>query len=581
MLTPIQMRTKTKWKRTLVASGLVAGLSSILIVAGCASDTEGNAGSGKEGDASHTEAASNQQGASEESTKARGSISVAIYDRGNIPADEGTIENNRWTRYMNENGPVDVKYVAIPRFDSIAKYNTLFASSSAPDLIFEYDSNYRDQLYQQKQLLPIDDELLKTYAPDYYDYLEQYPLMRKIGTKEDGQLYELGAVGTMLPNHVLFIRKDWLDALHLPIPQTTEELFQTAKAFAEQDPDGNGKDDTYGFSLSFVSGMMLDYMFGNVFTIYEKYPWYIQEDELVHDWERSAAAVSYKKRIYDEGLVDKDFLTDTKGEKAKQDWVNGKLGIYGANGGFNDVTMYEALMNVNPDAEIVPIALPESEFGQFSPALTTPIRKTAAINASAKDPGAVLEYVNFLIQPETTTTLSFGIEGEHFERKENGCPIAINPEKRKQEMGYQGDMNMLNWRDVQNPECFGVTAYLNPDMSSLSEAAAGLAKLRVDGYALYVNKETPLPLYTMMDYMPSMPQDLQMLNTNALNAIQDIWVKAIIGGTSYTVDQAVADAKAAWDRAGGERVDDWYKQWYQENKETAILTEDIYSLTGN
>ena len=43
--------------------------------------------------------------------KKRGSITVSIYDNGSIPAEEGTAEENRWTRWLNENGPVDVKFV--------------------------------------------------------------------------------------------------------------------------------------------------------------------------------------------------------------------------------------------------------------------------------------------------------------------------------------------------------------------------------------------------------------------------------------------------------------------------------------
>ena len=57
----------------------------------------------------------------------RAQITVTVYDRGNVPAAEGTIEKNRWTRWINENGPVDVTFVAIPRVNPQEKLNTLFA----------------------------------------------------------------------------------------------------------------------------------------------------------------------------------------------------------------------------------------------------------------------------------------------------------------------------------------------------------------------------------------------------------------------------------------------------------------------
>ncbi|WP_416968934.1 sugar ABC transporter substrate-binding protein [Streptomyces sp. 4F14] len=44
----------------------------------------------------------------------------------------------------------------------------------------------------------------------------------------------------------LFIRKDWREKLGLPVPKTWAELLTLAKAFADKDPDGDGKKDTYG-----------------------------------------------------------------------------------------------------------------------------------------------------------------------------------------------------------------------------------------------------------------------------------------------------------------------------------------------
>ena len=94
----------------------------------------------------------------------RPKITVTIYDRGKVPASEGTIEENRWTRWINENGPVDVEFVAIPRTNSGDKLYVLFASGTAPDLVFEYSPAVRSTLYQQGQLMPLS-EALEKYWP--------------------------------------------------------------------------------------------------------------------------------------------------------------------------------------------------------------------------------------------------------------------------------------------------------------------------------------------------------------------------------------------------------------------------------
>jgi multiple sugar transport system substrate-binding protein len=46
--------------------------------------------------------------------------------------------------------------------------------------------------------------------------------------------------------NLLFIRKDWLTKLNLSEPKTWDDVVAVAKAFTTQDPDGNGKADTYG-----------------------------------------------------------------------------------------------------------------------------------------------------------------------------------------------------------------------------------------------------------------------------------------------------------------------------------------------
>ena len=62
----------------------------------------------------------------------------------------------------------------------------------------------------------------------------------------DGHQYGLPEPPPLPKREGLVIRKDWLDKLGLEVPTTPEELLAVAKAFTEQDPDGNGKNDTYG-----------------------------------------------------------------------------------------------------------------------------------------------------------------------------------------------------------------------------------------------------------------------------------------------------------------------------------------------
>ncbi|MNH95615.1 Lipoprotein LipO precursor [compost metagenome] len=65
----------------------------------------------------------------------------------------------------------------------------------------------------------------------------------------NGRLYGLPNVAIHADSpSLLWVRQDWLDRVELPAPRTFEDIEAIAKAFIEQDPDGNGKRDTVGLS---------------------------------------------------------------------------------------------------------------------------------------------------------------------------------------------------------------------------------------------------------------------------------------------------------------------------------------------
>ncbi|WP_238653070.1 extracellular solute-binding protein [Paenibacillus piscarius] len=499
----------------------------------------------------------------------RGSITVSLYDRGSVPAEEGTMSDNRWTQWVNENGPVNVKYVTVPRFESLQKFNVLFASKSAPDLIFEFDTAYQGQLYNQKQLLPLDD-LIDSSSTEYKAMLEKYPALRKAGTMADGKLYTVGRPVQFGPQHYLFIRNDWLKKLNLEVPTTPEELLKVAKAFTEQDPDGNGKADTYGTGLSFVAGIILNNMFGTGFTLFgeDQYPWVLENDQVVHDWDRIKAAVSFQKELYAAGVADKDFVTDKNGEKQKQDWISGKLGIYGGNGA--DVSTYETLKKNSPEAEVIPIALPTTEFGQFSPTLTSPIQMTGMVNAAAKDPESVMKMIDFMVTETYTTTIQNGIEGVHYKKTADGRAEVIDPEKNKKELEYNRDMGMLTPLIGKN---YGLKNKVNP-----TPAEQDFIEIYKMAEKLYMNPDRPIVGITQKAFLPLLPQELTQINTNANKTILDRAMQAIVSSDPASVDQFIEEAKGVWEKAGGTKVDEFYASWYQEHKADAIMLKDIYEM---
>ncbi|WP_246608593.1 extracellular solute-binding protein [Paenibacillus agaridevorans] len=552
----------TQQRKQRIGKGMLLTVAAAMLLAGCSDG--GNGATTNKGSQSGGEPSQKTQTSDPTATpETRGDITVTVYDRNNIPPEEGNWDKNRWTEWINEEGPANVKFVPVPRWESLQKLNVLFASKSAPDLILEYDTGYRNQWYAQKLLQPID-EMVEQHSTTYKALMEQFPQLRKLGTKDDGKLYEVGRVSPLGAGHQLFIRQDWLDELKLETPGTADELREVAKAFASQDPDRNGAADTFGLNLSGNGFSILSHMFG-----YGEVMWRFEGEEFIHEWDRLRASVAFQKELFDAGVVDKDFLADKNGEKAKQDFLTGKLGIYLHQSlNAND---YDTFKQNNPDGKLAILQLPSSTFGQFSPVIGSPIQMVGAVNAAAKDTKAVMEYIDFMIEPSNARTIISGQEGVHWQKNAQGCPAPIDAEKNKIEASYTGDLSML-----ASQLLFGKCAF-NEQMPQDTDTQKALRELQLAANAAYVSRDRQIPTLKP-EYLPVLPQELSTIVKNVETQIKDLWLKAIASGKSYNADQALADAKNIWDSAGGLLVDAYYSDWYKENKNNAFLLEDLYKF---
>jgi len=560
--------------RQIAIAGMMVMLAAVLALSGCSKNKESNnsqaPGESKAASAPSTSASAASPSAEEK----RGSISATIYDRGNIPASEGTIENNRWTKWINGNSPVDVNFVPITRSAAAEKVNVLFASGKAPDLVFEYSPSIKNPLYEQKQLMPIDD-LIENHSTAYKAFLEKYPSVRKAGTKSDGKLYEFGKLNEAVPMNVIIIRNDWLKKLNLPAPTTTDELLQTAIAFATGDPDGNNKKDTYGIALKYDLGGNL----ANVFGV----DWTMEADgTMTYPFERQKTLIDFEKTLYEGGVVDKDFLTDKNEAKAKQDFLNGKLGIYIPQANtFNlwyelFVTGYATIKQNDPNAELAILPYPKSPDGQFMAGLQNPLQMTAVVNAAAKDPESVMKYIDFLVQPETGVTLSSGIEGEHWRKGPTGCPEVIDADKYKAEVSYHAgvDFDMV-FSKPESGTCGYLASAFNPNVPEEKVAFDLFKTSMMNMYGTDLSSYWTIPNY---EHAPPLPSELNVGLENVNSKSLEIWTKALLGGKSYTTDQALADVKTLWEREGGAKVAEFYTKWYADNKDKAFLKQDMYDI---
>lgn len=540
-----------KWATTMMLISLGGSL-----LAGCA----GNSNAGQQGN-----------GAANGNGEARSSITSTIYDRGSVPNGMGTIEDNMWTKWINDNGPANVKFVAIPRWESQSKLNVLFASGSAPDLIFEFGTSIRNQFFDQKQLLPLDD-LIEQHSVEYKALMEKYPQLKQAGTKTDGKLYEVGRINEVYPLVSLFIREDWLEKLNLEAPTTEEEMIAVAKAFTEQDPDGNGVADTYGLSgLKFGdSSGLYKFMYNANWVNLD------ENGEIAVGLNNMKEATAFKRNLYEAGVVDKDFLTDKDGSKAKQDFLNGKIGMYAfMTADYSSFASREldTLMKNVPEAKLKVIPLPKTSVGQFNPVWNNPVQMTAVVNARAKDPEAVMKHIDFLTKVDTGRTFKNGIEGVHYQLEADGKPVITDLDKFKNEVSWAADYDLIYTRLEEGKYGYAETQF-DESIPYQKEAL----RLFRESMATYMNDLPVGEGLTHSEHMPQLPKELQVKFSNVTSAIDDIYTRAIISGSNYPLDQANAEAIKQWETGGGPEIESWYKEWWSKEKDNVLIWSDFYEI---
>lgn len=226
------------------------------------------------------------------------------------------------------------------------KLPLLLVSGQTPDYFFASASLVR-KFAENNLIMELPYDMLKKYTPTRVDLVNKYAPNTWLAIMYDGKNYGLPSVWIdgMIPRTSLW-RKDWLDKVGIEkVPDTVDEYHEAFKRFTNNDPDGNGEKDTYGFSADLVS----NYSFcTEIFGAYGVMPfnWMEKDDKVV--WggiqPETKQVLSLLHQWYKEGLIHPDFITDRWWDEVAKKFYNGKTGYH------NYMCSKEALNADNPSS---------------------------------------------------------------------------------------------------------------------------------------------------------------------------------------------------------------------------------------
>ena len=192
------------------------------------------------------------------------------------------------------------------------KVNLMFASGELPDFIPSWGPS---NLISYLDLLRPLAGYIDTYMPNLASFFAKRPDYRKMLKMPNGEIYQLPMVAENLQfetPYQMFINKKWLDALNLEVPQTTDEFYEALKAFKEQDPNGNGKNDEIPITYTGTG----EFEFVGSFTFPFENGSYLKVDAAdkvqfvpITEEEGFLDFVEWWQKLYQEGLVDPEVYT--------------------------------------------------------------------------------------------------------------------------------------------------------------------------------------------------------------------------------------------------------------------------------
>lgn len=387
----------------------VAGsLLALSLIAGCSSGTNGGT----------TPSASNNGGspanADTTSDRARNEEKIPISIAAQFWGGSKWAEDHPTIKYLNEKFNVDIKLQLINGPEYEEKLKVMAASGSLPDLYRVEGGTY---IAWQSEGAFVD---LSTELPKYKNLSEAYPLDHEAMKvlNQNGELYGLPEISWIVRDSVQ-IRQDWLDNLGIKLPSaeefTVDKFYEIAKAFTEQDPDKNGKNDTIGFSAN-IKALQNAFGIANEWT--EKDGQLIPSQMQVEEYK---AYLTFMKKAYSEGVLDRDFVLRKSTEIEELEKSN-KLGLFTYHNAYNDIE--SAVKKTFPESNpvIVPMAPPIGPTGHRGNTNTVLGMKKLVINskASKEKIDRILQILDWWVTEEGTTVMKNGVEGIHYKKVADG-----------------------------------------------------------------------------------------------------------------------------------------------------------------
>ncbi|MCL2832844.1 MAG: ABC transporter substrate-binding protein [Treponema sp.] len=312
--------------------------------------------------------------------------------------------------------------------DRVTKTNAAAAANSLPDMLWIDRSNLvplvpTGTIAQVDDMYPLIPNWTRLYAgTDGRDF-----------TTISGKSYGIPYAGGGQPmNEGMLIRKDWLDKTGQKVPSTTDEYLSVMRAFTNNDPDGNGRADTYGYGafLDVTSGSeglgtRMDPLFG-AFGVAGT--WNLTKADAGLNVRKPAYfnALSYVKQMIDEKIIDPNWISYTR-DDFRASWKQGRFGLMRENhSAYASESNYAPFDKNFPNGDWIVLNPPKGPQGQSAVGTYTGSYGIISVSAKAAKEGkspVIAKIFEWMATDEAYYLLGWGEKGVNYNLDSAGVPL--------------------------------------------------------------------------------------------------------------------------------------------------------------
>lgn len=485
-------------KRKSFNKVLALALASVtaLSLAACGSDSNQTAASSSAASSTASSAASAENSSEAETPAERQTITWSVIDLNAGVNNTGDYADQILQQIEDYTG-VDLELVWYAN-DALAEKNSLALASpkTMPQIMSWGGTVTGDVVSAAKNGAFVD---LNNYVWDSEKYPNLSAMSEDVAANltVDGKL--IGVPRTrVVGRYGLSYRQDWAEKLGVELPEnaTPDDVYNMLYAFTYNDPDGNGKNDTIGMEMTLYTGP---------FDIIQTWfgcgnGWQDVDGQLVPVWmtDEYFEAVEYIKKLYDDGLMPKDWAS-----RPTDSWSNGCK--TGENGVYIDVldsgkriwqyfeaedTYTKSVVDESQPATMVLYGainghtLATAGYNGFFTLSATTLDTEEKIEAA-------LTLLDKLCDPEMLTITQYGLEGVNY-KMENGYLVKTDTEDEVLANNYKGLNQLLTFL----PSTEATTAAVPVEVDKFNQAqndayAAALTYAEINPALSYlVNSET-------------------------------------------------------------------------------------------